>query len=858
MAVDRDNSGRGNLSDMDLFIAWDGDHIGRKVGMLSLADDEEGLRRVSQAIDAGNQIWRSWVELSLGSIISYGGDEGRARVPADKISELERVAAEYASCVKASVSVGVGVKLSQADRALLAAKIRGGDQVLLYTPELEKDIDKLREMTEKEKLSDEYMGKAERSSSGSAFRAAFRHRTNGNVVESGTFHDLLALPDADDHNSYEEGFIDGADQFWSRADVARGHPKDPLKKADEEKPDKEPETTAPQNNASAGGGFASRHEPGTGGEGEEPAAPTMQEGSHSQGEQMQALADNTSPVEGTHAAGDFEDELHAHAQEQDGKDEDAKQQGDERAEARKQVVQILQQVKQIAPQMEQMKEQAPDIYEAVFNLVQALIITGRGLLDPEQQEGDGQAAGDQQAEQAPQDDGSAQQPQEVSKSESEPSLTRCMDCKTVPRYEAKWAEGKAHVWFCAKHWDEWKTKHVGDIDLVRLLSSGKASEKWGDAPGEKLAKGWPKTHTENVDNMENDAVLRDTYLGGRPGAKAGVSNAPDAGGKGAGVQNTLPLVAHKIKGTTTTTAFPVQPCPLCNKPATSQVAHMESEHPEEWAARLRNGPFPSAMSPGETVPGDPVVPQVRDNPRVNVSHNTAATPQVVSNEQLVPGKETKVGYARAYAIDQDQRHGPAMATPVPGRHRADPGQSGESDPYGHTRHSENINWQNVQNEAMNAAHPLPSYDTPDFPITSQWAGGNNGEPYYISSGARHAGQTWQSSGDMWELDQNTGRVNLTHSTSGHMAPHRGAVEQMLNDWMAKNPQAWSREAPLPVQKDEGHATAKPHIELPVGASKDGKVKVRHEDGKAGWVSVRSGQVLSNDGHAVSSRNPGGR
>lgn len=59
-----------------------------------------------------------------------------------------------------------------------------------------------------------------------------------------------------------------------------------------------------------------------------------------------------------------------------------------------------------------------------------------------------------------------------------------------------------------------------------------------------------------------------------------------------------------------------------------------------------------------------------------------------------------------------------------------------------------------------------------------------------------------------------------------------------------------------------------HREWPVGTVKDsspggtrevGKVKVQHpETGKTGWVQVRAGQVLSNDGHAISSRNPGGK
>lgn len=57
-------------------------------------------------------------------------------------------------------------------------------------------------------------------------------------------------------------------------------------------------------------------------------------------------------------------------------------------------------------------------------------------------------------------------------------------------------------------------------------------------------------------------------------------------------------------------------------------------------------------------------------------------------------------------------------------------------------------------------------------------------------------------------------------------------------------------------------------QYPVGAVKDsgpggtrdvGKVKVMHpETGKTGWVEVRAGQVLSQDGHAISSRNPGGK
>lgn len=46
---------------------------------------------------------------------------------------------------------------------------------------------------------------------------------------------------------------------------------------------------------------------------------------------------------------------------------------------------------------------------------------------------------------------------------------------------------------------------------------------------------------------------------------------------------------------------------------------------------------------------------------------------------------------------------------------------------------------------------------------------------------------------------------------------------------------------------------------PTGGTDAGKVKVRHpETGKTSWVEVKAGQIMSDDGHAISSRNPGGK
>lgn len=148
---------------MNVFIAWDGDHIGRQVGRASLNDDAEALRRISQAIDHGNAIWKSWVESHGGSIVSMGGDEGRAEMPADYLDELPKIREQYQGAVGSTVSVGVGIKLSEADRALIAAKLRGGDRIEFYTDEVNQIVANAEaqgQKTEEQKIADEYLNKA--------------------------------------------------------------------------------------------------------------------------------------------------------------------------------------------------------------------------------------------------------------------------------------------------------------------------------------------------------------------------------------------------------------------------------------------------------------------------------------------------------------------------------------------------------------------------------------------------------------------------------------------------------------------------------------------------------------------------
>lgn len=394
---------------MDVFLAAAADTIASQMQQAMLSDDEVQLRRLSQSLDAGARAIVSWVNASLGSIISLGTDEIRARVPADHLDELESIRFKYESATGSPLSVGVGMKLSDADRALLAARLKGGNRVVLFTPEVGEEIRRLQQSQQSQQPGfDQWLGKNE--------RAAWRHRGTGAVVPV-SIHDPDQLPGP--MVDYEDGFVDDQGEFLTREQALEQIRR--LKKADAP-PAPEPETTAPENKPNAGGGFTGRQEPGSA---QQPQAPIQEQSqSYSQGMATQAMADTQQSPEMTQAAGDFEDELHDHAQEQDQQD----QQQDQQAgvdDIKKQVVDILQQVRQQAPAMEQLRDQAPDLYAAMQGVVAALLLTAHALIDGQSDsekvvDEKGQQAQAEGSASAPAQDTSPAQEQDTKKSEREP------------------------------------------------------------------------------------------------------------------------------------------------------------------------------------------------------------------------------------------------------------------------------------------------------------------------------------------------------------------------------------------------------------------------------------------------------
>ena len=274
---------------MDVYITWDADNLGQLVGRARLQDDVEEVRRVAQRVDQGNLIWRSWVESLGGSLIEMGGDEGAAVVPADHLDELEGIRGQYAGKVGASVSVGIGMRLSEASKALLAAKLTGKNQSKFYTEE-----------------TDQIIAEAEKNK-----------------------------PDAIEKIRAE---------YLNKATPAM-HP----------------------------GAYAGASPP---------SQPTVQkpvasQGEHSEGQAINDLVEGSAapaPPEQTHAAQDFERQLHEEAWKGEEEDMQASAQKHTNLEQIKaQLVQAIQVLKAQAPVLEQMRQVAPQAYQAVTGLATAVI-----------------------------------------------------------------------------------------------------------------------------------------------------------------------------------------------------------------------------------------------------------------------------------------------------------------------------------------------------------------------------------------------------------------------------------------------------------------------------------------------------
>lgn len=128
-----------------LVFAFDGDGIGKRHAKAILSDDLDQVREVSALITQGNNYIQEFVESNGGTWVSGGGDEGSFTAPAEFVDNLDQIRKDYEYMVGATLSIGYGSTISQAGKALLAAKARGKNQVVQYDESVEVDLKNAQE-----------------------------------------------------------------------------------------------------------------------------------------------------------------------------------------------------------------------------------------------------------------------------------------------------------------------------------------------------------------------------------------------------------------------------------------------------------------------------------------------------------------------------------------------------------------------------------------------------------------------------------------------------------------------------------------------------------------------------------------
>lgn len=184
-----------------IYIALDGDGIGRLCGRAVIANDADQLHKVSARIDAAQSFILHWANQHKGIKISGGGDEGVIAIPREALDSVESLRKDIEHAFGYTVSVGVGKDLAEAGTALLVAKLRGKDRIVKYSKDIKYDIKKAkRRVREKRasvdeyKLSEAYLKKAE----------VMKNKIANQPKSKGTWQDIIRPSQIDENKERSE------------------------------------------------------------------------------------------------------------------------------------------------------------------------------------------------------------------------------------------------------------------------------------------------------------------------------------------------------------------------------------------------------------------------------------------------------------------------------------------------------------------------------------------------------------------------------------------------------------------------------------------------------------------------------
>ncbi len=127
---------------MNVYVVWQVDQIEGIISSSFLSDNVVELRRASQDLTKAASIVKAWAIGNGGAPILDMTTTGAFEVPADKMTELPEVRRRFELLTDRTLSVGVGMDLPEAYKAMKFASDGGGSKIALYTDEMEAGLGK--------------------------------------------------------------------------------------------------------------------------------------------------------------------------------------------------------------------------------------------------------------------------------------------------------------------------------------------------------------------------------------------------------------------------------------------------------------------------------------------------------------------------------------------------------------------------------------------------------------------------------------------------------------------------------------------------------------------------------------------
>lgn len=217
---------------MNVFVAWTVDHLDGLIATSLMSENIEELRQISHNIKRGSDMFKSWAMASGGSPILDLGHTGCVQVPADRMTELPVISKKFEELCDATLSVGVGISLSESYTAMKFSMHKGGDRASLYHVEMEEELKDDKESNYDlsglaKGQNDQVVGMADQV----GFAASAQHGAGGKfAAKPAETHPPVAappIPDQPEPGSIDMGIDDNGQQPQGGDEGQDGEQQDP-------------------------------------------------------------------------------------------------------------------------------------------------------------------------------------------------------------------------------------------------------------------------------------------------------------------------------------------------------------------------------------------------------------------------------------------------------------------------------------------------------------------------------------------------------------------------------------------------------------------------------------------------------